>query len=169
MEPLKTLIALALASTVTAIHAAVPKVAVFDFQLVDTSVEAATKGPCGDEGARLAWLDREMGQRLAQSGRADVVDVAGVVDRTRVRDLRTCGGCDAKFASGLRTKYSVTGWVQKVSNLILNMNIVIRDAGTGEVIGSKSVDIRGNTDESWSRALDWLVDRYLLAPGAGGF
>ena len=40
--------------------------------------------------------------------------------------------------------------------------------GTGEVIGSKSVDMRGNTDKSWSRALDWLVDRYLLAPGAGG-
>ena len=106
---------------------------------------------------------------MTQSGRADVVDVAGVVDRTRVRDLRTCGGCDAKFARELRTKYSVTGWVQKVSNLILNMNIVIRDAGTGEVIGSKSVDMRGNTDESWSRALDWLVDRYLLAPGAGVF
>ena len=169
MEPLKTLIALALASTVTAVHSAVPKVAVFDFEFVDTSVEAATKGPCSDEGARLAWLDREMGQRLAQSGRADVVDVAGVVDRTRVRDLRTCGGYDAKFASELGAKYSVTGWVQKVSNLILNMNIVIRDAGTGEVIGSKSGDMRGNTDESWSRALDWLVDRYLLAPGAGVF
>ena len=169
MEPLKTLIALAIASTVTAVHAAAPKVAVFDFEFVDTSIEGATNGPRGDEGARLARLDREMRQRLAQSGRADVVDVARVVDRTRARDLRTCGGCDAKFASELGAKYSVTGWVQKVSNLILNMNIVVRDAGTREVIGSKSVDMRGNTDESWSRALDWLVDRYLLAPGAGVF
>jgi hypothetical protein len=100
VEPLTTLIALALAlalalaSTVTAVHAAEPKVAVFDFEFVDTSVEGATNGPRSDEGARLAWLDREMRQRLAQSGR---------------------------------------------------------------------------TDESWSRALDWLVDRYLLAPGAGVF
>ena len=124
MEPLKTLIALALASTVTAVHAAEPKVAVFDFEFVDTSIEGATNGPRSDEGARLAWLDREMRQRLAQSGRADVVDVAGVVDRTRARDLRTCGGCDAEFASELGARYSVTGWVQKVSNLILNMNIV---------------------------------------------
>ena len=169
MEPLKTLIALAIASTVTAVHAAVPKVAVFDLEFVDTSVEGATNGPRSDGGARLARLDREMRQRLAQSGRADVVDVARVVDRTRARDLRTCGGCDAKFASELGAKYSVTGWVQKVSNFILNMNIVVRDAGTGEVIGSKSVDMRGNTDESWSRALDWLVGRYLLAPGAGVF
>ena len=107
MEPLKTLIALAIDSTVTAVHAAAPKVAVFEF--VDTSIEGATNGPRGDEGARLARLDREMRQRLAQSGRADVVDVARVVDRTRARDLRTCGGCDAKFASELGAKYSVTG------------------------------------------------------------
>jgi hypothetical protein len=63
----------------------------------------------------------------------------------------------------------MTGWVQKVSNLILNMNIVVRDAKTGQIILSKSVDMRGNTEESWSRALDWLVDRPLLAPGVGVF
>ena len=55
----------------------------------------------------------------------------------------------------------MTGWVQKVSNLILNMNIVVRDAKTGQIILSKSVDMRGNTKESWSRALDWLVNRPL--------
>ena len=70
MEPLKTLIALAIAPTVTAVHAAEPKVAVFDFEFVDTSIEGATNGPRRDEGARLAWLDREMRQRLVQSGRA---------------------------------------------------------------------------------------------------
>jgi hypothetical protein len=32
------------------------------------------------------------------------------------------------------------------------MNIVVRDAGTGQVILGKSVDMRGNTDES-GRAL----------------
>ena len=86
MEPLKTLIALALASTVTAVHAE-PKVAVFDLEFVDTSIEGATNGPRSDEGARLAWLDREIRQRLAQSGRADVVDVARVVDRTRAPEI----------------------------------------------------------------------------------
>jgi hypothetical protein len=112
---------------------------------------------------------REMRQWLAQSRRADVVDIARVADRTHARDLRTCGGCDAEFGSELGARYSMTGWVQKVSNLILNMNIVVRDAKTGQVILSKSVDMRGNTDESWSRALDWLVDRPLLAPGVGVF
>ena len=63
----------------------------------------------------------------------------------------------------------MTGWVQKVSNLILNMNVVVRDTATGEVVSGKSVDMRGNTDESWSRALDWLVRKYLLAPHEGVF
>ena len=82
MEPLKTLIALAMASMATVVHAAAaPKVAVFDFEFVDTSIEGATNSPRSDERARLARLDRETRQRLAQSGRADVVDIARVADR----------------------------------------------------------------------------------------
>jgi len=148
---------LALAFMATAVHADEPKIAVFDFEFVDTSIEGATNGPRIDEMARLAWLDREMRRRLAQSRRAEVIDASGIADRTHARDLRTCGGCDAVFASELGAKYSIIGWVQKVSNLILNMNVVVRDVSTG------------NTDESWSRALDWLVDKYLLAPEAGAF
>jgi len=30
-----------------------------------------------------------------------------------------------------------------------------------------SADMRGNTDETWSRALDWRVRNRLLAPGYG--
>jgi Protein of unknown function (DUF2380) len=141
--PLKTLIALALASTVTTAYAAEPKVAVFDLEFADTSFESATNGPRSDKGARLARLDCEMRQRLTQSGRANVVDVAHVADRTRASDLRTCGGCDAGFANEFGARYSDTGSAQKVSNLILNMNIVMRDVGTGEVMLSKSVDMRG--------------------------
>ncbi|MGO9045774.1 MAG: DUF3280 domain-containing protein [Xanthobacteraceae bacterium] len=166
----KTLIALTLASTVTtAVHAAEHKVAVFDFEFVDTSLEGAANGPRIDEKERLAWLGSEMRRRLAQSGRAEIVDVASIAGRVHARNLRTCGGCDADFASELGARYSITGWVQKVSNLILNMNILVRDVGTGDVVLSKSVDMRGNTDESWSRALDWLVRRYLLAPNEGVF
>jgi hypothetical protein len=41
--------------------------------------------------------------------------------------------------------------VQKVSNVILNMNVYIRDAHTGKLVISMSADFRGNTDESSSR------------------
>jgi hypothetical protein len=57
--------------------------------------------------------------------------------------------------------------VQKVSNLILNMTVSIRDASSGRIVAAMSADMRGNTDESWSRTLDWLVRNRLLAPRSG--
>jgi hypothetical protein len=158
---------LLLAATVASARAAEPKVAVFDFEFDDTSLEGATNGPRADERARLVWLDGELRRRLAQSGHAEIVDVAAVA--SRAHNLRTCGGCDAALGRELGAKYSITGWVQKVSNLILNVNIVVRDDETGKVVSNKSVDMRGNTAESWSRALDWLLRNYLLAPDKGVF
>jgi len=43
----------------------------------------------------------------------------------------------------------------------------VRDASSGATIAAMSADMRGNTDESWSRTLDWLVRNRLLAPGHG--
>ena len=48
-------------------------------------------------------------------------------------------------------------WVQKVSNLILNLNIEV-STEKGETLYMTSVDIRGNTDESWVRGVRRLVD-----------
>jgi hypothetical protein len=54
-----------------------------------------------------------------------------------------------------------------VSNLILNMNIYVRDASSGATVEAMSDDMRGNTDESWFRTLDWLIRNRLLAPDYG--
>ena len=48
-------------------------------------------------------------------------------------------------------------WVQKVSNLILNLNIEV-STEQGETAYMTSVDIRGNTDEAWLRGVRRLVD-----------
>lgn len=44
-----------------------------------------------------------------------------------------------------------------MSNLILNINIEIRDVETDRVVLTKSVDIRSNNDESWERGMRFLV------------
>jgi hypothetical protein len=55
--------------------------------------------------------------------------------------------------------------VQKVPTLILNINAPILDVASGRIVAGGSVDIRGNTDESWSRGLTHLVrDRLLASP-----
>jgi len=140
-------------------------VAVFDFELVDTSLQGATFGPSGEDRERLAWVGEELRRRLMQTGRFEVVDVAPFAAKAHAVNLQRCGGCDAHLARELGAKLAITGWVQKVSNLILNMNIAVRDADTGKLLVGTSVDMRGNTWESWSRALDYLVVNRLLGPG----
>jgi hypothetical protein len=82
-------------------------------------------------------------------------------------NLQACGGCDMHLAQRIGAELAITGTVQKVSNLILNMNIYVRDVSSGATTAAMSADMRGNTDETWSRPLDWLVRNRLLAPGYG--
>jgi hypothetical protein len=146
-------------------QAAERAVVVFDFELIDTSLQGATYGPSVEEQERLAWLGSELRKRLVQTGRFEVMDIAPLAAKALAGNLQSCGGCDVQLARELGAKLAITGWVQKVSNLILNMNIAVRDADSGELVAGMSVDMRGNTQESWSRALNYLVVNRLLAPG----
>ncbi|MGH7043412.1 MAG: DUF2380 domain-containing protein, partial [Acetobacteraceae bacterium] len=60
----------------------------------------------------------------------------------------------------------VTGWVQKVSDLIINMTVVVRSVQTGRMIAAGNAGLRGDTDLSWTRAATWLVMHRLLRHGA---
>jgi uncharacterized protein DUF2380 len=50
-------------------------VAVFDFELIDTSLEGATRGVRPDEQERLARLSDQLRQLLRDSGRFSLVDI----------------------------------------------------------------------------------------------
>ena len=76
------------------------------------------------------------------------------------RDRRADHGPD--LARGLGADLAAVGWVQKVSNLILNLNLQVRDVATGQMVAAGTVDIRGNTDESWQRGLLYLLDHRIL-------
>ena len=57
-----------------------------------------------------------------ESGRFAVVDIAPVAAEARAKNLQACGGCDVRLAKQIGAELAITGTVQKVSNLILNMN-----------------------------------------------
>ena len=142
-------------------------VAVFDFELIDTSLEGATRGARPDEQQRLARLSDQLRQLLRDSGRFSLVDITPIAREAQASNLQACGGCDIQLARRIGAELAITGTVQKVSNLILNMNVYVRDASSGATIAAMSADMRGNTDETWSRTLNWLVRNRLLAPGYG--
>jgi hypothetical protein len=151
-------------SLATSAHADPPKAAVFDFELFDTSLQGEMSGPQADEQARLARAGDQLRKGLADSGKFLLVDMTPVRAAAHNSNLQSCGGCDVDLAQKVGADLSVTGVVQKVSNLILNMNVYIRDAHTGQMVAAASADLRGNTDESWSRAMGYLLRNRLLAP-----
>jgi len=148
-------------------HADPLKAAVFDFELLDTSLQGEVNGPQADEQRRLKDVAEQLRKALADAGKFVVLDIAPVNAAAHASNLQACGGCDVQYAQQLGADLAITGLVQKVSALILNMNIYLRDAHTGRLIASMSADFRGNTDESWSRAASYLLRNRLLAPNYG--
>ncbi len=76
--------------------------------------------------------------------------------------IGNCGGCE--FDYGKQAGGDIAAWivVQKVSDLILNLNVYMVDVAARKMKFVRSVDIRSNTDESWSRGLTYLVKNYFL-------
>ena len=82
-------------------------------------------------------------------------------------EISNCNGCEREYAKRIGADWAAWGVVQKVSNLILNINIYIEDAQTRKLQFVKSVDIRGNTDESWRHGLRYMLQHYLLNSDLG--
>ena len=141
-------------------EAEVPNVAFFGFQLINTSMEATS--PAEDQ--RITMLDEPFKERLANSGRFKIVPIPRELQKRIAAgpEISGCNGCERDYAGSAGADWAAWGTVQKVSNLILNINVYMEDARTGKLEFVKSVDIRGNTDESWRHGLDYMLRHYLF-------
>ncbi len=139
-------------------HAELKTIAVLDFGLVDDQRELS---PATVEYQRLHVIRDQLQRELAEALLYRVVDLGPAAElMTKYQSetpLHACNGCELDIARAVHADRVLVGWVQKVSNLILNINIQIEDAATGAVLLNKSVDLRGNTDESWRRGVSSLV------------
>jgi hypothetical protein len=144
----------------TAAENAVPKVAFFGFQLINTSLEPTSS----DELRRVDMLDKLLGERLDNSGRFKIVPIPPDLQQRIAAgpEISGCNGCERDYAKSIGASWAAWGTVQKVSNLILNVNVYMEDAASGRLEFVKSVDIRGNTDESWRHGLDYMLRHYLF-------
>ena len=105
--------------------------------LIDDMREYASADAQHDDDRRLALASAELARELERRGMAPAPG-----------DAMRC-------------------WVQKVSNLILNINVEVRtEAGATRYRGS--VDIRGNTDESWLRGVRRLAENLDLSQNGTG-
>jgi hypothetical protein len=136
------------------------RVAFFGFQLINTSLE-----PVHDaEKQRLAMAGELLRRMLTDSGQYQIVPLSDDLKQkiTQSAEIADCNGCQIDWARQAGADLAVWGTVQKVSNLILNLNVYVDDTKDGRRYFAHSVDIRGNTDESWQRGIRYLVRHYLF-------
>ncbi len=133
------------------------RVAFLGMTFIDTSTEGAYDGERPDQTARIGLLEETVRARFAAEGfnilSTDPIaaELAGTVNPAN------CYGCEVRMAAKIGADYVLVGEVQKVSNLILSMNLVLREVEGGAMIRGQSVDIRSNTDESWLRGLNYIL------------
>jgi hypothetical protein len=139
------------------------KVAFLGMHFIDTSTEGAMNGVRDDETARLALLEEAVRERFEAEG-FDLLDLAPVAEELgRTLNPANCNDCEVRMAEQLDADYSLVGEVQKVSNLILSMNLALRDADSGEFVRMLAVDIRGNTDDAWLRGGRYILNNHFFA------
>ena len=138
-------------------QAAAPKTMVFKFYFDNTSPEATNDA----EKARINRITDALRADLQSSGKYDVIP-ASEKPLTSIPDFSTCTSEQVDQAQKAGAELVACGWVQKVSNLILNLNLVIQETKTGKTVKGGSVDIRGNTDVSWDRGLKYLLDEHIF-------
>lgn len=133
---------------------------VFDFELIDMSLQGEINGSDPAEQIRLGLISTQLRKWLSANLDFEVADVAPVAAEARAANLHACG-CVAALASKVGAQLAITGVVHKVSNLILSMTIHVVDARTDTPLVMVTADIRSNTDRSWTRAVDWLIKHRL--------
>jgi len=139
------------------------QIAVFDFELQDASHEGEIDGERPDQIARLRLVSDELRQLMGKSDRFQVIDIEPA--RAIVAEkgpLIYCNGCDREIARDIGADLALTGLVYKVSNLILEIHIHVRDVENGKIIAKMASSIRGNTDESWLHGIRWMFRNRVM-------
>jgi hypothetical protein len=138
------------------------RAAVMDFELINEMSDYETDVSRASLQQRLRLIDEALRREFAERGLYEVIDnapAAALIAREKaLHDLRQCNGCEFDIGHALGADIIILGWVQKISNLILNVNIEVKDVSTQKTLYTKSVDLRSNSDKSWLRGIHYMVD-----------
>lgn len=151
----------------SAVKAATPakSIALTDCTLIDDNAAYNDAATTQQDLARVRMVSDELRGQLRERALYRVADNAAagalIAGLTASQNLNACNGCELEIGRKLGVERVGVCWVQKVSNLILNINLRVEDVASGQTVFQRSVDIRGNTDRSWRRGATALVD--LLA------
>jgi hypothetical protein len=146
-----------------AVASAPIELAVFDFELEDTTAAAAASGIAAADAAQLADVTSGVRELFTQSGRYRMIDIgAANADAVKTHTLRDCGGCEAGIAQKLGADQALIGVVRRVSRTEYTIGFQVRDSRTGAVVSRADSGLRMGADYSWRRGAVRLVKDQLL-------
>lgn len=142
-----------------------PKAAVFDFQFSNLS-------PVPTDAADIARLKRVSDAFRALRKEKEMFTLVSTAPvRAAVAkgaELRQCNGCAETYARRLGADAAITGEVEEVSTLLLNLNVYVEPLADHAAERAYSVDMRGDTDESFDRTIRFLARNDMEADDSLG-
>jgi TolB-like protein len=140
-------------------HAESPTVAVADFDYVDSSGEPSDQQAAHAQ--RLNALKAEIIASLTHSG-----DFAGVALNC-AKPPCSAGNLDqddiSKSARAQNAQFVVFGGVHKISTLIQWGQVEVMNTATGKAAASRTVTFRGDSDDAWRHAADYVGELVVAA------
>ena len=170
---------LALLGALGSFAAAEPaRIVLFDFELADggvpsdptgmTALGAAMlqgRGPGEADKRRLALVSEELRRLVAARAEFAVVDLAPIAGKlAEAAPLAKCNGCDTDLARAVGADLAVLGRVQKLTPVLVHIDLTVKDVAADRPVRAVSVDVNGDTDESWLRGVRWLFRNRLVEP-----
>lgn len=132
--------------------------------VVDIELTGDLGGPqfAAEHEARLRMESDTLRQELGRSGLYTMVDSAPArrliaMLKSQQSYLHDCNGCDLEIGRQLGANQVLVTWVDRVSGLILTLTYEFHDVATGQIVGRKSYDFRGDNDSAWTHAIKYMV------------
>ncbi len=153
------LLAMPPAPPVTGGGSSLPKLVILDLEL-----SGDLGGPqfAAEHDARLRTESARLRSDIERTGLYDVLDNAPAreaIDHLRAQQeyLHDCNGCDLDIGRQLHADFVLVAWVNRVSGLILTLTYEIHDVRTSQITARKSYDFRGDSDNAWNHAIDYMT------------
>jgi PQQ-dependent catabolism-associated CXXCW motif protein len=115
-----------------------------------------------EHAARLKTESARLRQDLEGTGLYRILDnsaAQGMIDTLKSQQayLHDCNGCDLDVGRLLHADQVLVAWVDRVSGLILTLTYEIHEVQTGQIAARKSFDFRGDNNNAWDHAIDYMV------------
>ncbi len=134
------------------------RLAVLPFEITDNTPAPGAEARYRQ---RLEQLTRYVAHAIEEAGLYEAIPqerVERAVDEARLGTaIHDCNRCEIDLANAVEGDKVMTGWIYKMSLLILTLHIEITDVASQQTLISKAYDFRGDNEKAWLRAADYMV------------